>query len=104
MYIELGYAFWHLEQLPEAEVCLRNAVQIGPRNDLASIGLYFVLKEQWRTAGKVEDAFREIVRFLELGYGKRHADLLTEITSVANVSAEVEELLARARQLLRRWM
>lgn len=56
----LGGIYWQLGRYTEALTCRRHAVQLRPRNEQCSLGLFYTLLD----AGLAEETVAEVRRFL----------------------------------------
>jgi len=76
IYLVSGGIYKNLEQLDEAVSCFRKAVQLEPKSELASLGVFHCLwqKEEY------DDALHEMRRFLEAGgKSKDYDDIIQEL-------------------------
>ncbi len=100
-YQQLGYILGSLEQPSDAEAavaCFAKAVEMSPRSELSSLGLFHALDD----AGRHDDALAEGVRYLALRASDDYramfnAELGDEVTERGR------ELISQGRAHLARW-
>ncbi len=77
MFAVLGDVLWELDCLSDAIHAFRRAFELSPRSDVASFGLFHTLFQ----AGRNDDAFGEMRRFLSIADSTEYETLLSEIQS-----------------------
>lgn len=71
----LGSIHWDLGDLSSAIRCFQDAAQIAPTAEVVSVGLFHTLFE----AGRHEEAFDEMRRFLSIADSEEYQQLLADI-------------------------
>lgn len=73
----LGHAQWGLGYISDAIQSFRHATEMSPRSEIVSLGLFHILFE----AGRIDEAFDEMRRFLAIRDSAEYRTLLQEINS-----------------------
>ena len=68
----LGFLYREADRLPPAVKCFRRTVELSPKSERASLGLFFTL----RRMGKLSEAFKEVGRFAGIGKPVAYLGLL----------------------------
>lgn len=76
----LGYTLWELGQLEPAVQSFRRAVNLSPRSELASLGLFHSLLE----TGDKQSAIHEMNRFLRLADSEEYRALASKYRTRKN--------------------
>lgn len=71
----MGNIYWELSELNKALKCYRKAVELNPKSEMASLGLFHTL---WKL-GKEDEGFDEMERFLSISNSKEYSLLLDEL-------------------------
>lgn len=71
----MGNIYWELNDLSKAIECYEKAVELNPKSEMASLGLFHTL---WKM-GKENDAFTEMERFLSISTSEEYSLLLDEM-------------------------
>lgn len=95
-HVQIGSICGRLGDHAAREVHLRRAVEVAPRLELASLGLFHALYKLRR----LDEALREMVRFLRLRDSEMYRELLCPDYE-AGLDIEQRELVLEARRLLR---
>jgi tetratricopeptide (TPR) repeat protein len=77
--IMIGFIKWNrLQDIQGALPYFMEAVELAPRNEKASVGLFHLLLK----LGRVDDAFDEMRRFLKLRPSEMYSEYLRDINSI----------------------
>jgi len=95
-YMQLGNLYTKLGLGSEREAAFRAAVEVSPRRELASLGLFHALM----SLGRTTDAYQEMVRLLRLRDSQLYRELLSEGFEGSSLEHEAAELVRVARGLL----
>lgn len=71
----MGHIYFKLKDLEKALDCYEKTVNLSPKSELASLGLFHTL---WNL-GRHDDAFNEMKRFLSLSSSEEYTHLLSEM-------------------------
>lgn len=73
-FMQLGYIYGELQRAADSEAAFRAAVQVSPKRELASLGLFHALRKMGRTT----EAYEEMVRLLRLRDSQLYRELLCD--------------------------
>lgn len=76
-FVVLGQAEWESGSLVEAINSFKHAVEMAQRSEVASLGLFHSLFE----AGRTDEAFNEMHRFLSIAESPEYEQLLSDLNA-----------------------
>jgi len=82
----MGRAFFEIGDMAKAEDAFRRAVELNPKSELASLGLFHSLWEQQAAS----EAFAEMRRFLAVADSSEYKTLLRDMAVEGHLAPRLE--------------